>query len=292
MPTVSVVIPAYNAARYLAAAVDSALQQTFRDVEVLVVDDGSTDDTPAVLSAYRSRIHVVRQANAGVARARNAGTEAARGRYVAFLDADDLWQPEKIEKQMAALAAALDRRACYSAFTLVAADLTVLGVSRTARQASLVEDLLLRGNVVGTPSTVVCERDLVREVGGFDPAQSLGADWDLWLRLALRTEFAYVAEPLIRYRIHDANMSRDVVLLERDSVRLLEKALADPALPAHLRTARRRVLGHNDRVLAGSYFQAGRLVDGVRCAVRALARHPGEIRYFLDYPRRLLGRRA
>jgi glycosyltransferase involved in cell wall biosynthesis len=290
VPTVSVVIPAYNADRHLADAVDSALRQTFRDVEILIVDDGSTDGTPAVLSAYGERINVLRQANLGVARARNAGTQAARGRYVAFLDADDVWLPEKIEKQVIALADTQDHRACYSSFTLVSSDLTVL--RRSPRRASLVEDLLLLGNVVGTPSTVMCERALVLEAGGFDPTQSLGADWDLWLRLALRTEFAYIDEPLVRYRIHDANMSRDVALLERDSVRLLEKALADPALPAHLRVARRRVLGHNDRVLAGSYFQAGRLVDGVRCAARAVARHPAEIRHFLEYPLRLLGRRA
>jgi glycosyltransferase involved in cell wall biosynthesis len=290
VPAVSVVIPAYNAGRYLAAAVDSVLRQTFGDLEIVIVDDGSTDDTPAVLSAYGERIQVLRQANAGVARARNAGTAAARGDYVAFLDADDLWQPEKIEKQMITLAATQDCRACYSAFTLLASDRIVL--SRSPRRASLVEDLLLLGNVVGTPSTVVCDRALLLEVSGFDPELSLGADWDLWLRLAVRTEFAYIDESLVGYRIHDTNMSRDVALLERDSERLLQKALADPALPAHLRMARRRVLGHNDRVLAGSYFKAGRLVDGVRCAVRAMARHPAEIRHFLEYPRRLRGRRV
>jgi len=291
-PEVSVVIPAYNAARYLPQAVDSALQQTFREIEVLVVDDGSTDDTPARLAAYGERIRVLRQVNAGVARARNAGSAAAQGRYVAFLDADDIWQTEKIQKQLEALAETPGHRACYTAFSSVSFDLTPLGVSRSARQGSLLQDLLCLGNVVGTPSTVVCERDLLVEVGGFDPDLSLGADWDLWLRLASRTTFAYVDEPLVRYRIHEANMSREVALLERDSVRLLKKALADPALPAHLRTARGRVLGHNDRVLAGSYFRAGYLADGVRCAVRAMARHPAEIRHFLGYPRRILGRRT
>ena len=285
-------IPAYNAAPYVQQAVDSVLRQTYPDVEVLVVDDGSTDDTAARLATYGERIRVVRQANAGVARARNAGTASARGRYVAFLDADDIWQPEKIHEQLDALARAPGHRACYSAFSSVSSDLMPRPVSRTPRQGVLLEDLLFLGNVVGTPSTVVCERDLLLEVGGFDPALSTGADWDLWLRLALRTGFEYIDEPLVTYRIHAANMSRDVAALERDSVRLLEKALADPALPPHLRQARRRVLGHNDRVLAGSYFQAGHLVDGARCAARALVRHPAEIRYILEYPRRLLGRRA
>lgn len=289
MPTVSVVIPAYNAARYLSQAVDSALGQTFRDVEVVVVDDGSTDDTPARLAAYGERIRTLRQANSGVALARNAGTAAARGRYVAFLDADDVWQPEKIERQLEALTQPPGARASYTAFDLVSADLTPQEVRRTARAGSLVEDLLCLGNVVGTPSTVVCERDLLLDVGGFDPDLSLGADWDLWLRLALRTTFSYVDEPLVRYRVHEGNMSRDVALLERDSVRLLEKALANPAVPARLRSARRRVLGRNDRVLAGSYLRAGRVADGLRCAARAVIRHPAELGYFLS-PRRALGR--
>lgn len=281
-PEVSVVIPAYNAARYLPQAVDSALQQTFREIEVLVVDDGSTDDTPARLAAYGERIRVLRQANAGVAQARNAGSAVARGRYVAFLDADDIWQPEKIQRQLDALAQAPGDSASYTAFSVVSADLTLREVRRSARQGSLVEDLLCLGNVVGTPSTVVCDRDLLLDVGGFDPDLSLGADWDLWLRLAMRTTFSYVDEALVRYRIHEANMSRDVALLERDSVRLLEKALADPSVPAGLRSARRRVLARNDRVLAGSYFRVGRVGDALRCTVRALARHPAEIRYFLS----------
>jgi glycosyltransferase involved in cell wall biosynthesis len=290
-PALSVVIPAFNAARHVSQAVDSALQQTFRDVEIVVVDDGSTDDTLARLAPYGERIRIVRQANAGVALARNAGSAAARGRYVAFLDADDVWQPDKTHRQLEALAQEPDARASYTAFQLVADDLTPKEVRRTVRQGSLVEDLLCLGNVVGTPSTVVCERDLLREVGGFDPDLSLGADWDLWLRLSVRTPFAYVDEPLVLYRVHEANMSRDVGLLERDSVRLLEKALANPEVPATLRAARGRVLGRNDRVLAGSYLHAGRVADGLRCAARALLRHPAEIRDFLS-PGRLRGRRG
>lgn len=292
MPQVSVVIPAYNAAPYVVGALDSVLAQTFRDFEVLVVDDGSTDGTAELVVAYGNDVRCIRQSNSGVAAARNRGIEASRGRYVAFLDADDMWLRDKLARQLTALRERPSARACYTAFAFSDENLVPSWVQRSRRRASLVDDLLLLGNVVGTPSTVICERDLVLEVGGFDPALSLGADWDLWLRLALRTEFAYIDEPLVRYRIHGANMSRDVGLLERDSVSLLEKALADPALPAHLRGARRRVLGYNDRVLAGSYFQAGRLIDGIRCSVRAVARHPGEIGYFLAYPRRIFARRA
>ncbi|HEX3110532.1 MAG TPA: glycosyltransferase family A protein, partial [Thermoanaerobaculia bacterium] len=100
MKSVSVVIPSYNYARYLGEAIDSALGQTLPPLEVIVVDDGSTDDTPAVLAAYGDRIRVLRQKNAGVAVARNSGIAAARGECVAFLDADDVWLPRKLELQI------------------------------------------------------------------------------------------------------------------------------------------------------------------------------------------------
>src|SRR3954470_1810603 len=99
--TVSVIIPTYNYARYLPQAIDSALGQTHAPLEVIVVDDGSTDDTPRVLEAYASRIRVIRQANQGAGAARNAGIAAARGEYVAFLDSDDLWRRDKLELQLA-----------------------------------------------------------------------------------------------------------------------------------------------------------------------------------------------
>src|SRR5436190_9018266 len=101
MKTVSVVIPTYNYARYLGAAIDSALQQTHAPLEVIVVDDGSTDDTPRLLDGYGDRIRVIRQKNSGVAAARNAGVREARGELIAFLDSDDLWKPRKLELQIA-----------------------------------------------------------------------------------------------------------------------------------------------------------------------------------------------
>ena len=103
MPTVSVVIPAYNSASYLAEAVESALGQTFKDLEILVVDDGSTDETQELMRRYGPPVRCLSQENTGVATARNRGIDESRGRYVAFLDADDVWQPDKLEKQLAAL---------------------------------------------------------------------------------------------------------------------------------------------------------------------------------------------
>jgi glycosyltransferase involved in cell wall biosynthesis len=298
MPEVSVVIPTYNTAHYLGEAIDSVLIQSFRDIDILVIDDGSTDETEALMCRYGPPVRYIRQPNGGVAAARNRGIAEARGRYVAFLDADDVWQPQKLERQLAALAKQhSNARICYTAFIAVTTDLIPLGKHPSQRSGTVLEDLLTLGNVVGTPSTVLVERTLMTEEGGFDPALSQCADWDLWVRLAAVTDFAYVDEPLVGYRQHGNNMSRNAPLLEQDSVRVLEKGFAMPQLPASLRARRALAFARNYMVLAGSYFHAGRYRDFLRCATRAIELDARQLGYLFAFPvrrllRRLRARRA
>jgi glycosyltransferase involved in cell wall biosynthesis len=288
MPEVSVVIPAFNAARFLRAAIDSVLAQTFTSVEIIVVDDGSTDATGEIVGSYGGVVSGVYQQNSGVAAARNAGIARSVGRYVAFLDADDVWAETKLERQLEALAAEPACRACYSALKIVDLDLRPLRVQRGQRQSSALEDLLVLGNVVGTPSSVICERDVLEACGGFDPALSYAADWDLWLRLAAKTEFLYVDTPLVMYRQHSSAMSGDLALIERDNLHLLDKAFARLDLPTAVRVQRARALGRNYRVLSGIYFQAHRYLDAVRCATHAVIRDPRQAGYIAALPLRRL----
>lgn len=290
MPTVSVVIPAYNAARYAEAAVDSVLGQKYKDVEVLVVDDGSTDGTEAVLSRYGNAIRYLRQRNGGVSAARNRGIQESTGRYVAFLDADDTWFPDKLGRQIAALESSGQHRACYSAHVICTEALAPLAVRRSVRYGSTLEDLLLRGNVVGSVCTVLCDRALFSIAGNFDLTLSQCADWDMWVRLATITEFLYLDEPLVTYRQHGSNMSADPALLERDSTRVLEKAFELPCVPLHVRAARRTAFARNYMVLAGTYFHARRYSDFIRCAVRAVSLDAGQLGYLTAFPRRLAAR--
>jgi glycosyltransferase involved in cell wall biosynthesis len=271
MPEVSVIIPTYNSARYLPDAIDSVLGQTCRDLELLVIDDGSTDDTEVLVSRYGPPVRYIRQANSGVAVARNRGIEESRGRYIAFLDADDTWFHDKLDVQLAALAENPGYRACYSAFTIVDPDMSPIQVIRSRRRGTALEDLLQLGNVVGSICTVVCERGLFETAGGFDPLLSQCADWDMWVRLAALTEFLYLDRELVTYRQHDANMSRNAPLLERDSLRVLDKgfAMASPIQAPSFR--RRAAYGRNYMVLAGNYFHAGCYRDFIRCASRAVA---------------------
>src|SRR5207244_10103288 len=119
---------------------------------------------------------------------------------------------------------------------------------------------------VGSICTVLVERALLEKVGGFDPDLSQCADWDMWIRLARRSEFLYLDEPLVTYRQHGSQMSNNVPLLERDSLQVLSKGFRDPATPAALRACEARCMGRNWMVLAGSYFQARRYGDFLRCA--------------------------
>jgi len=290
MPEVSVIIPSYNSAKYLTDAVESVLNQTFRDYEVLVIDDGSTDDTEAVMRRYGEPVRYIRQPNSGVANTRNRGINESHGRYVAFLDADDTWRHDKLEAQFAALRRNPRYQTCYTAFTVVNSDLRPLCITRSRRHGGALEDLLLRGNVVGSVCTVLCDRSLLIATGGFDPSLSQCADWDMWVRIARRTEFLYLDLPLATYRQHGANMSRDAGLLERDSLRVLEKGFDMPCLGDSITKRRRAAFARNYMVLAGTYFHAGCYGDFFRCAARAVAMDVRQFSRLAAFPRRALKR--
>jgi glycosyltransferase involved in cell wall biosynthesis len=290
VPEISVIIPTYNSAAYLAQAVDSVLAQSHKDLEALVIDDGSADDTEQVMRRYGLPVRYLRQANQGVAVARNRGIEESRARWIAFLDADDTWLPHKLERQMAALRESPGARACYSAFTVVSSDLDAIGVRRSPREGTALEDLVLRGNVIGSICTVVCDRALFDRTGGFDPALSQCADWDMWLRLAVHTDFLYIDEPLVTYRQHGSNMSRDVARYERDTWRVLDKAFKMPGMPEALKRKRRLAFGRAYMVLAACYFHAGRHADFLRCAAAALVRDVRQAGYLLAFPARVAAR--
>lgn len=197
-PAVSVVMPAYNAAACIARAVDSVLAQSWTDRELLVVDDGSSDGTVAALAAYGDRVHVLTQTNAGPAAARNLGLREARGRYVAFLDADDWWLPAKLSRQVGLLDARPEIGFCSTATRVVtqdgapAADWPCGGES-----GPLLETLFVRSAAVsGSTSGVLARRALLLEAGGFDESLRGFEDPDLWIRLAARSGYACIAEPL------------------------------------------------------------------------------------------------
>ena len=205
-PKVSVIIPAYNAEKFVKEAVDSALAQTYPDCEVIVVNDGSTDGTENVLRPYidARKIVYISQINKGLAGARNAGIRAARGEYIALLDSDDLFLPEKIARQLRALQEHSEYGVCYC-------DLLHFSDSRAPRQFYHHRYTYPSGDVFApllhkqfiNPLAVFARRDVFEKYGYFDESLRRSEDWDLWLRLAhAGVKFFYLDEVLAHYRVH------------------------------------------------------------------------------------------
>lgn len=197
-PRVSVVMPAYNAAAFVRRAVDSVLAQSFAGFELIVVDDGSVDDTSAVLATYGNQLRVLAQANAGPAAARNHGLRAARGRYVAFLDADDHWEPTKLERQVGLLDSRPEIGFCSTATRLVDSAGWPAGEWPCCDAAlTLPEGLFTQAAAIsGSTSGVLARRELLVELNGFDEALRGFEDPDLWIRLSARAGYACIPEPL------------------------------------------------------------------------------------------------
>ena len=270
---VSVVIPAYNAERHLADAVRSALGQSVTPNEVLIVDDGSDDTTGAIAQGFGARVRYVRQSNQGVAAARNRGIELATSDLIAFLDADDQWMPSKLAVQLGALNET-GAHVCYSDLSLIDSGGQEIGVHQQPPHYDIGNALFYAGNVVGTPSSVVVSREALASSGGFRPDLSFSADWDLWIRLARAHRFVHVRQPLVRYRVHSSNMSRNTVVLERDSIRMLTDAIADPFTPDPIRRDRKLILSRQWSVIAGCHREAGNLRSAIRSGLRSIALHP------------------
>lgn len=217
---VTCVIPVFNGERYLAEALDSVLAQTHSQVEIVVVDDGSTDGTPDVLAGYGDVIRSLRQVNAGPAAARNRGIAEARGEYLAFLDADDLWAPAKTETQLRRFAHNAGLSVCTSLmqnfWTDLAAEEAQLKHTETARPQP------------GPTQTLIVRRDAFDRVGLFDPAlrHRDAHDWIVRARTA-GAQFEQVDEVLVRRRLHANNLSRSRGAVDTDDLfAILQKKLA------------------------------------------------------------------
>lgn len=280
-PLVSVVMPAYNAERFIREAIASVLGQSWPAVEVIVVNDGSKDATAAAAAAIGDpRVRVIDQPNGGVSRARNTGIEAARGEAIAFLDADDALEPLAIELKMKAL----QRSGADWAFGDMLpcdADLRPTGDPERGIGDGFVRTVLLgeRHAVPGAGSNLLALRHCFAEGLRFDPALSNEADKDMVLGLASRFKGVHVPEALFRYRTVGGSMSRNIALFERDHLLMLRKAkdrglLNDPEF-------RRSVMARAYWAIGGSWW---------RNAQRPLKALPWIVRAALTSPALVIGK--
>lgn len=298
MMLVSVIIPVFNGARFLSRAIDSALSQTLAPHEVIVVDDGSTDETPDVIARYGSRIRSARIPNSGPAGARNQGIRMATGQAIAFLDADDVWFKDKLRYQVEAL----ER---YPEAGMVVCDFAVryphlryrmMRHSDVLRNRAMMnfdsplrEDpfkLLMIEHFVGTASAAVIRKDIIDRVGFFNPEYRSSQDYDYWLRVSLLTNITVLSQVLFYKKNHPANISADPERTHRFRRLLLTNTIRD-----HAGAIARKRIGHICRLSLSECdlfrgnleYEAGRRTAAFRLYILALTEypHPAVIKRFV-----------
>jgi glycosyltransferase involved in cell wall biosynthesis len=235
IPRISVIIPAYNAAWCIRRAIDSVLAQDFHEHELIVVDDGSKDDTAAILADYGEAVRVISKPNGGLSSARNAGIAAARGEFVAFLDADDWWLPAKLARQVALMDAHPDLLFCSTA----SAVLTPAGIRLedwrcgTGNATTLESIFAANAYVAGSGSAVLAKREAFSRAGGFDENLRSLEDIDMWMRLAALGGFACIDVALVNIEKSATSMSGNLDVMRSAAIHVMRKNRG--LLPANLR---------------------------------------------------------
>lgn len=285
--SVSVIIPAYNQSKYLGQAIESALNQTRPPLEVLVVDDGSTDSTPEVMASYGDRIRSIRQENAGVAAARNTGMRLARGDLIAFLDSDDLWLPRKLELQVQRFEADAEVGAAHCGVLDIDADGQPLAQRPDGKEGWIATDMLLfrQNGILCAGSTGIVTRAAMEKIGEFDVRLPPSEDWDYFYRIALHYKIAFVPEVLMHYRQHGSNGHLNINKMQRAMLIAFGKAFQNPT--PEIARLKRRAYGNFHMVLAGSYFAARQPRQFIRHALYSVWLTPDNALYLLQFPKRL-----
>lgn len=235
MPRVSIMIPTYNCATFLGRAIDTALAQSYTDYEILIVDDGSTDNTRDVVVPYGTKVRYFYQPNGGLSSARNLALSHATGEFVAYLDADDMWCPRKLEAQVAFLDARKECGLVHSEISVIDEDDKVLHLCfnqetrRPVPQGHCLADLLRRCHV--QILTVLERRECFGRAGIFDEGLRIAQDYHHWIRVALQGfAIGYLPEPLAKYRWRRGSLMSNQRRLLHDFVRIYETVLAEPQL--------------------------------------------------------------
>ncbi|MGB9616090.1 MAG: glycosyltransferase family 2 protein [Desulfomonilaceae bacterium] len=279
IPSVSVVIPTYNRLSLLKQTVQSVRSQSFHDFEIIVVDDGSTDDTWDWL-ASQSDIRAFRQTNQGIAASRNAGIAKALAPWVAFLDHDDLWLPKKLQLQMGFISE-------NPHVALVAARHVRMGsrLRNPWRIQWKSGDLFVQAyaeSFIHT-SSVIIRKDVLESIGGFDPRYRFADEFDVWLKIARDYPIAYVNKPLVLIRFYEANTSHDRLGLRKETEDILLKHYDPQRIP---RRVFRKTMSDHDISYGRAYLKAGDIQSALDCFWRSVTRAPLRVRPWRYYLKR------
>ena len=283
MQKVSVIIPNYNYGRFLRQAIQSALDQSLKPHEIIVVDDGSTDDSMEILRSFGDSIIMIEQSNQGVAAARNKGSENATGDFLAFLDSDDFWHPNKLEKQMLMFPSDAEIGFVHCGITNIDENGVLLD-DYLEGEEGWVADGLLKLQAVVIATTIIVKGKLFTEIGGYDTNRDLhpSEDWDLCYRLSHESKLGFVREPLMYYRHHGRGGHTNIARMERAMLIAFEKAFSDPA--ENIQRVRRKAYGNLYLVIAGSFYRAGYIGKSIISALKSVFQNPLNAARLVGFP--------
>ncbi len=278
MVKVSVIIPAYNRGHFIAETIDSALAQTYQDYEIIVVDDGSTDNTKEAVEHYGNKVRYFYQENRGQAAAQNFAARQAKGEYLALLDADDVWFPEKLEKQVPVLDQNPDLGfVCTETFAYENGKKLYHWKKPEGKTESF--QSIFEGNFI-INATVLIRKDCFLTVGGFDEKLRTTQDLDLWLRLSRKYKFRYLNIPLVKYRLHAQNLHKNAKQKLKDHLYIFSKEDNVGHLDSRgkrIKIAREYYDFVPDFLKQKDYFNAG------ICCLKAILTYPFVGYYYVPY---------
>jgi len=256
--TISVVIPTFNRAHTLRRAIDSVLQQSCKASEIIVVDDGSEDDSVQLLKQHYPQLRILQQSNQGVSSARNSGIRAAHGEWIALLDSDDEWLPHKLHSQIQCLQASTKLRICHTDENWIRRGKPLKQLAKHRKRGGHIYTDCLPLCVI-SPSSVIIHKSLFDEVGLFDESLPACEDYDLWLRICARYPVGFVEQPcIIKHGGHDDQLSQKYWGMDRFRIIALEKMLQTPYLDDAQKAATARLLVKKCEIFAKGAVKHGR----------------------------------
>ncbi|OGX08664.1 MAG: hypothetical protein A2Z88_10335 [Omnitrophica WOR_2 bacterium GWA2_47_8] len=270
-PLVSAIIPTFNRAKLVCETIDSVLAQTYPNIEIIVVDDGSSDNTEEVLKKYGNKVRYLKQDNKGNSAARNYGFKVSRGEYIGFLDDDDLWLPSKIEEEVKFLQDHSDLGFVYCGTYLIDLEGKITGQRTIWEEEDATFARLYRGNIIISPSISLIRRDCLKDVGYYDEGLYQSSDYDMWIRLARKYKFVYLDKILAKYRVHEKSLGRN---LDR-RLKLHVKIFNKPEISGDKTWLEKRIrIAQEYYDIGRQFYEAGYYLKAARCFLGAVLIYP------------------
>jgi glycosyltransferase involved in cell wall biosynthesis len=275
-PTVSVIIPTHNRAKLIGKAIKSVLNQTYQDFEIIIVDDGSTDNTEETVKSFNNfKIRYISHSNnRGISAARNTGIRASRGKYIALLDSDDEWLPEKLDQQIKVFQNASSEVGvvCSWSYNIDEKGNYISKRCLPKKDGYIYEDLLST-NPISVP-TVLIRKECFHRVGLFDNLLNAQQDWDMWIRIAKYYKFVLIKIPLVKYRIHPNQISKNLEVKVITAKRILKKY-------ANELKKRPGAYSKHHFYIGNRLCHMGKTKEGQRYLLKAILLYPFCIRYYI-----------